>query len=126
MNENLQLLENKMESMTEEGFAKKKSFFSSYYVHTATQAKLKKNYLYLNAEGKRVVQEAISNRNFAKIEKAPKVMTAGCRLEVWIATDNSACVMQLQEYVPHHYVPCSDVVVVKDDSVRSIKNFVNL
>lgn len=124
MNENMELLENKIQNMSEEGFIKKKSLFSSYYIYEPTQAKMKKNYVYLSSEGKRKFQSLAQNKSFDKIGEITKEMSASCRLEIWIATDKSACVMQLQEYIPHNYHPCSEVIVLKDTDAQPIINFV--
>lgn len=124
MNENMELLENKIAYMSEEGFVKRKSFFGSYYIYQATQAKMKKHYVYMNAEGKHKFQSLVQSKNFNKISEISKEMNASCRLEVWIATDKSACVMQLQEYIPHNYHACSEVVVLKNDDAQPVINFV--
>lgn len=124
MNENMELLENKIAYMSEEGFVKKKSFFGSYYIYQATQAKMKKHYIYMNAEGKRKFQSLIQSKKFDKIDEITKEVNANYRLEVWIATDQSACIMQLQEYIPHNYHACSEVVVLKDTDAHAVINFV--
>lgn len=82
------------------------------FIHIPSGEVLKRYSIFVDRHDMQVVQNCISSENYAALSNVKKQPTSGHYVDVMGTPKGNYFAIQMLDYVPHQYVPVSDVVVL--------------
>lgn len=96
---------------------------AGYYVFQPTGSRMKIYRRYINSGDKRLCAECIASGKMEALAHVRKEVSSGSLLRVLLSKDGACAVMQMEEYIPHDFVPVTPVLVINNEDVSKVRTF---
>lgn len=89
-------------------------------VYGPTGERLRRRELFFDKANLGKVRDALEKRDFEALAAIPRSDGSAAVLVVYAPASRAIALMQLQEYVPHSYVPVSETVVLRKEACAAV------
>lgn len=96
----------------------------STYIYKNTGSSIKHYRRYINADDRMCCRECLGSGKMDRLGKVRKENSTCSLLHIYLSKDGVFALMQLEEYVPHSFVPVTPVVTVAPEEVAHVVEFV--
>lgn len=93
------------------------------YIFTPTRAKIKHHSKYINADDRQMLKDMLSDGNLTALPRVRKEVSTGTLLQAYVSTDGSLGLLQLEEYIPHNFMPATAVVTVQPEYIPILESW---
>ena len=96
---------------------------SGCYTFLPTRAKIKHYSKYINADDRQMLKDMLAEGNFKALPKVRKEVSTGTLLQVYVSVDSSLALLQLEEYIPHSFMPATAVVSMMPEEIPILESW---
>lgn|SRR5574344_1104929 len=89
---------------------------SGYYVYTPTGSRMKSYKRYINANDKQRCRDGLATGKVDVLDHITPEVSTSTLVNILLAKDKSCTVLQLDEYIPHEFMPVTEVLILTDNS----------
>ena len=94
------------------------------YIYVPTGSCLKHYRRYINADDRNMLREMITSGNLSKLSSVRKENSTGTLLQIYVSQDGAYALLQLEEYIPHDFVPITPATAFRNSDAAAILAFV--
>lgn len=95
------------------------------YRHLPTRSPLKHFRRYINPEDRQIALNSLASGDFTHFADIRKEVSTSAMIEAYISRDGAFALLQLTEYVPHHFQPTTPVHVANPANIPLIQSWLN-
>lgn len=90
------------------------------YIYQPTHSKLKHYRRYINADDRQLLCDCLSHNQMKNLSMVRQETSTGHLLQAYISADGAFAVLQLETYIPHDFVPATEVVSVMPEEISTV------
>lgn len=95
------------------------------YRFKPTGSCIKHHRRYINADDRQKMLECIRYADMKQIDQVRKETSTGTLLQAYASKDGAFAVVQVEEYIPHDFVPMTPPVCLEGEQAAKLLNWIN-